>query len=338
MGLAVGVVEAPARTHGHARGAHFRAHHAGARHLHVAHVRPHAEPSKPAAKDADQHKADAARPALAEPSAQPPVPVPNKEGSASSEAQNCPGNPQALGTSRVLTIEPGQYQHIGAMQYHETLPLADKEVVLTFDDGPLPPYSNEILDILASQCVKVTYFLVGEMAKAYPSVVRRMYEGGHTLGTHSMNHPIRWRRMTIEQVQAQIDDGIAAVATALGDPEKVAPFFRIPGLIRTDDLENELAARSLVVFSSDVVADDWRHIRAAEIVRRAMSRLEARGKGILLLHDIHAATAAALPELLKALKEQGFHVVHIVPGAGGRIETAGREANSTDALVSLAPK
>ena len=85
-----------------------------------------------------------------------------------------------FGTSRVLTVSPNDFRRIGSMQYAQSLPLKDHEVVLTFDDGPIPPYSNEILDTLASQCVKATYFLVGEMARAYPSIVRRLYNAGHT--------------------------------------------------------------------------------------------------------------------------------------------------------------
>jgi hypothetical protein len=81
-------------------------------------------------------------------------------------AANCPGRPDALGTSRVLAIDPAQYPRIGCMQYRDSLSLNDKEVVLTLDDGPILPYSTQILDILASQCVKATYFLVGEMARA----------------------------------------------------------------------------------------------------------------------------------------------------------------------------
>jgi peptidoglycan-N-acetylglucosamine deacetylase len=240
-------------------------------------------------------------------------------------AQECPGNPDVLGTERVLVLEPGELTRVGVMQYPRTLPLADKEVVLTFDDGPLPRYSNQVLDILAAQCVKATYFLVGQMARTYPGVVRRIYEAGHTIGTHTEDHPSHFQKLPIEKVRQEIDDGIADVGAALGDPGALAPFFRIPGLARTDAIEDELAARSLVVFSSDTVADDWhRRIKPADIVGRAMSRLEARGKGILLLHDIHPGTVAALPELLKKLKEQGFHVVHVVPAAVNRIEIAGQ--------------
>jgi peptidoglycan/xylan/chitin deacetylase (PgdA/CDA1 family) len=239
-------------------------------------------------------------------------------GAAPARAENCPGNPNALGTSRVLVVSPSEYHQLGSMQYTQTLPLADKEVVLTFDDGPLPPWSNKVLDILNAQCVKATYFIVGGMAKYFPDVVRRELASGDTIGTHSQDHPIRFEKLTGDKLNYQIDAGIASVGVALGDPNEVAPFFRIPGLGRSPAVEDALAERSLVVFSADVVADDWfRHITPAQIVQRAMSRLEKHGGGILLLHDIHPWTAAALPELLKQLKENGFHIVQVVPAAPG---------------------
>src|SRR5512138_3588051 len=121
--------------------------------------------------------------------------------SVSASAETCPGNPDALGTSRVLTINPGEFTLLGTMQYKQTLPLKDHEVVITFDDGPLPPSTDIILDTLASQCVKATYFLVGQMAHAHPSVVRRIYNEGHTIGTHSEHHPRAFERLSMRQVQ-----------------------------------------------------------------------------------------------------------------------------------------
>ncbi|HXZ45211.1 MAG TPA: polysaccharide deacetylase family protein [Pseudolabrys sp.] len=232
-------------------------------------------------------------------------------------AEPCPGNPDALGTSRVLTIAPSEFQRIGSMQYAQTLPLADHEVVITFDDGPIPPYSSAILDILASQCVKVTYFLVGEMAQTYPSIVRRMYNAGHSIGSHSQNHPYRFQGLSPQNAEQQVDRGIASVDTALGDPKALSPFFRFPGLGRTSTIEGYLASKSLVTWSADIVADDWKHIGAKEIVKRAMRRLDERGRGILLLHDIHPATVLALPMLLKELKEHGYRIVQVV-AAGER--------------------
>jgi len=253
---------------------------------------------------------------------QPAAPQPNQENATQADG-NCPGHPGALGTSRVLALDPAQYPRVGHMQYPDTVPLNDKEVVLTFDDGPSPHYSNEILDILASQCVKATYFMVGEMARAYPAVVRRVYEEGHTIGTHSEDHPLRFGQLPVKKIRHEIDWGISDVGAALGGARFLAPFFRIPGLARSDVLESELAARGLIVFSSDTDADDWhRHIKPNQIIALAMRRLEVIGKGILLLHDIHPATAAALPGLLQQLKDNGFHIVQVVPSASYEIAMA----------------
>ena len=133
-------------------------------------------------------------------------------------AQNC--NPDALGTSRVLAIDPGEYPRVGAMDHAVALPLADKEVVLTFDDGPVPRYTNQILDILAAQCVKATFFVVGEMARAHPSTVRRIFAEGHIIGTHSEDHPQRFGKLPGELVEWEIDKGIIDVGVALGDPKQ----------------------------------------------------------------------------------------------------------------------
>jgi peptidoglycan/xylan/chitin deacetylase (PgdA/CDA1 family) len=250
------------------------------------------------------------------------APQPSQDNTAQADG-NCPGNPDALGTSRILPLDPAQYPRVGHIQYPDSLPLNDKEVVLTFDDGPIPSYSNEILDILASQCVKVTYFMVGEMARAYPAVVRRAYEEGHTIGTHSEDHPLRFGQLPVAKMRHEIDWGISDVSAALGDPKYLAPFFRIPGLARSDVLESELAARGLAVFSSDTDADDWhRHIKPNQIIALAMRRLEALGKGILLLHDIHPATVVALPGLLQQLKDNGFRIVQVVPAASYEIAMA----------------
>jgi peptidoglycan-N-acetylglucosamine deacetylase len=245
-------------------------------------------------------------------------------GAAPARAESCPGNPDALGTSRTIVVSPKDYKQLGTIQYPQSLPLADHEVVITFDDGPLPPWSYKVLDILNSQCVKATFFIIGKMAQTYPDVVRREYESGNAIGTHSQDHPLPFEKLPADKLNYEIDAGVASVSAALGDRDEVAPFFRIPGFGRSDAVEDALAKRGLVVFCADVVADDWlRHITPAEIVQRAMSRLEKRGRGILLLHDIHPWTVAALPEILKQLKQNGFHVVQMVPPPLNGPEIAG---------------
>lgn len=236
-------------------------------------------------------------------------------------AADCP-NPNALGTSRTLVVDPRQHPLIGTMQYRETLPLADHEVVLTFDDGPLPKYSNQVLAILASQCVKATFFTIGSQANANPEGVRKLIAAGHTVGTHSQHHPLTMDRMPLERARQEIDDGIASTLSALnGDRSKLAPFFRIPGLMRAEIVENYLASQGIQTWSADFPADDWRHISSQRVYELAIQRIEAKRKGILLLHDIQPRTVAALPRILATLKERGYRIVHVVPATADRPAT-----------------
>nr|WP_225706186.1 polysaccharide deacetylase family protein [Bradyrhizobium cenepequi] len=249
--------------------------------------------------------------------------------SRSAVAADCPGHPDALGTSRTLVVDPREHPRIGTMQYAETLPLNDHEVVLTFDDGPLPKYSNQVLDILASQCVKATFFIIGRQANANPQGVRKLVAAGHTVGTHSQNHPLTFNKMSIEQAKQEVDAGIASTVAALGDASELAPFFRIPGLLRAEAVENYLASQGIQSWSADFPADDWRHIPPSRVYDLAIQRLEAKGKGILLLHDIQQRTVAALPRILQELKARGYRIVHVVPA------TPDRPATPTDPVQWL---
>src|SRR5260370_34624603 len=170
-------------------------------------------------------------------------------------AAECPGHPDALGTSRTLVVDPREHPRIGTMQYPETLPLEDHEVVLTFDDGPLPRNSNQILEILAARCVKATFFTIGRMAQAYPEGVRKLRDAGHSIDTHTQNHPLSMDRMSVERARQEIDDGIASVKSALGDDAAPAPFFRIPGLSRAEGVEDYLASQGIQTWSADFLAD-----------------------------------------------------------------------------------
>jgi len=234
-------------------------------------------------------------------------------GAPAAHAADCPGHPDALGTSRTLVVDPHEHPRIGTMQYRETLPLKDHEVVLTFDDGPLPKYSNQVLQILADECIKATFFIIGGQAKANPEGVRKLVAAGHTVGTHSMTHPLTFDRMPIEKFEPEINGGIEWTSAAMIDPSKLAPFFRIPGLMRAEGVENYLISRGIQVWSADFPADDWRHVSSDRVYQLAIQRLEAKGKGILLLHDIQPRTVAALPKIIRDLKARGYRIVHVVP-------------------------
>jgi len=236
-------------------------------------------------------------------------------------AADCPGNPNALGTSRTLVVDPMEHPRIGTMQYSETLPLRDHEVVLTFDDGPLPPHSDQVLQILASECVKATFFIIGRMARQFPAGVRKVYAAGHTIGTHSENHPLHFNKMPPERIRQEIDDGIRHTEEALGNPAALAPFFRVPGLRRGAVMEDYLVSKGLQSWSADFPADDWLPISGDQVYARAIARLEAKGRGILLLHDIQGRTVNALPKILQTLKARGYRIVHVVPATPSRPKT-----------------
>ena len=228
-------------------------------------------------------------------------------------AADCPGHPDALGTSRTLVVDPREHPRIGTMQYAETLPLADREVVLTFDDGPLPKYSNRILEILASHCVKATFFLVGSQARANPEGVRKVRDAGHTVATHTQNHPTGMHHLPTERVQQEIDEGHCVGDRGAGRRHRAGPVLSRAGprTLRSD--RGTCLYHGAQVWSADFPADDWRHVSSSRVYELAMQRLEAKGKGILLLHDIQARTVAALPKILQEMKARGYRIVHVVP-------------------------
>ncbi len=158
------------------------------------------------------------------------------------------------------------------------------------------------------------FLQIGQMARTYPEGVRKLRDAGHTIGTHTQNHPLTMNHMPIERAKQEIDDGIASVKAALGEMTRHwRPFFRIPGLVRAEAVEDYLASQGIQTWSADFPADDWRHISSSRVYDLAIKRIEAKGKGILLLHDIQARTVAALPRILHELKARGYRIVHVVP-------------------------
>lgn len=231
-------------------------------------------------------------------------------------AASCPSHPHALGTSRVLTVDPAAHPRIGSIQYRETLALRDHEVVLTFDDGPASPNTPRVLDALKAECVQATFFVIGALAKRSPALMRRLHDEGHSIGTHSLNHPVNMPHIPQTAAEKEIADGIAAARAALGPGRHLAPFFRFPALNRTVALENYAAGQGLMMWSADHYADDWMKISPEEVAARPLRRLERAGRGVVLFHDIQGRTAAALPAFLRGLKERGFRIVHVVAVSG----------------------
>ena len=236
------------------------------------------------------------------------------------EAGECPGNPNALGTSRIIFIDPLEHRRVGKMEYHESLPLRDHEIVLTFDDGPLAPYTARVLDALAAECVRATFFIVGSMAKQAPDLVKRIHEEGHTIGTHTYHHS-HMTSLSREAVKKEITDGTTSAARAAGEPKAVAPFFRFPYLEDNRAVDDIALAEGLMIWSVDFAADDWTHISPERVVALSINRLERSHKGIILFHDIQQRTALAMPAFLRELKKRGYQVVQAVPADRGHPKT-----------------
>jgi peptidoglycan/xylan/chitin deacetylase (PgdA/CDA1 family) len=230
-------------------------------------------------------------------------------------APPCPGNADALGTERVLTVDAATTPRVGRKQFPVTLPLKAKEVVLTFDDGPEAGTTTRVLDALKRECVRATFFLLGRAALAHKELARRELAEGHTVAHHSFLHPLL-DRMTRAAAEAEIARGFEAVDRALygkSGPEPVTPFFRFPGFASTPALLERLERRGIVVFGADLWASDWNPMTPGQQLRLLMGRLAVAHGGIVLLHDTKRQTAAMLPDLLRALKAEGYQMVHVVP-------------------------
>lgn len=235
-------------------------------------------------------------------------------GASSLEAAECPRK-DALGTARVLSVDVKATPRVGLKSFPQTLPLADREVVLTFDDGPHPPTTSKVLAALAQECVRATFFLIGLHASEHPDMVKRIAREGHTIAHHTFSHPFM-ARIPFDKAKSEIDRGIAADEMALHGVSTTTPstpFFRFPYFESTPAQLDLLQARGIVVFGADLWASDWNEITPEQELKLVTERLAASGKGIILFHDPKARTAAIMPAFLRYLRENGYRVVHIVP-------------------------
>ena len=229
-------------------------------------------------------------------------------------AADCPRE-GTLGTSRTMSVDAVSFPRVGLKSFAQTLPLRDHEVVLTFDDGPWPPTTPKVLAALAEQCVHATFFLIGKPASEHPDLVRRIAAEGHTIGHHT------WLHRSLAQIKPsetaeEIDHGILAVEMALHEhatTDPSTPFFRFPGFESTPETLDFLQSRGIVVFGADLWASDWNPMTPKQELKLLTDRLNIARKGIILLHDPKAHTAAMLPAFLRYLRDNGYHVVHLVP-------------------------
>jgi peptidoglycan/xylan/chitin deacetylase (PgdA/CDA1 family) len=226
-----------------------------------------------------------------------------------SPKSNC-ANPDALGVSRVVVIDTTGGPAFGFQHFKQLDFLADKEVVLTFDDGPWPGNTPAVLKALDDECTKGLFFPIGKHASYHPEILRQVAAAGHTIGAHTWSHAnLNTKKMTDQIAKDEIEKGYSAVKLALGAAP--SPFFRFPELQHGPAAMAYLASRDVAVFSCDLDSFDFRSKDSSQVVNTVMTKLEKQGKGIILMHDFQKHTAEALPTLLRRLKAGGYKVVQM---------------------------
>ena len=243
-------------------------------------------------------KADATPAAAAAPAAKP-----------ASAKMPC-SNPDALGIGRVVEIDTTGGPGFGFEHFKQLDFLRDKEVVLTFDDGPWPENTPSVLKTLANECTTGIFFSIGKHATYYPEILKQVAAAGHTIGAHTWSHAtLTNKKLSEDQRKEEIEKGFSAVKWALGAPP--APFFRFPALQHPPEMVSYLGTRNIGIFSCDLDSFDFKARNPQQVIDVTMKKLDKLGKGIILMHDFHKHTAEALPDLLRRLKAGGYKVVQV---------------------------
>lgn len=189
----------------------------------------------------------------------------------------------------------------------------DKWIALTFDDGPYPPYTDRLLDVLKAKRVHATFFLVAEQAQQYPELVQRMTAEGHTVGLHAFRHR-DFLKLTEEEKRKDLEQGKNLLRDITG---KNPVYWRPPHGFRDFSVMETAAAQNLTVVNWSVIPRDWTGIDSQEIFRRVMDK--ADDGAIVLLHDgdspgykaSRQATVDAVAPLIDSLQEKGYHLVSL---------------------------
>lgn len=195
--------------------------------------------------------------------------------------------------------------------------LNDKEVILTFDDGPIGGRTNSILTTLDRFGVKATFLMVGQQAQARPEQARKVEARGHAIGSHTFGHP-NLAKMSHARAVAEIEKGERTLRKAGVNPA----FFRFPYLADTQALRRHLASKGVIVLDVDIDSKDYFKVSPDAVAQRTMRALRQKGKGIILMHDLHARTAAMLPGLLRQMEREGYKVVNLQPSRGALVASA----------------
>ncbi|MBU9714839.1 polysaccharide deacetylase family protein [Bacillus tamaricis] len=201
-------------------------------------------------------------------------------------------------------------------QYPETVVLqgatGDNRVALTFDDGPDPRFTEQVLDVLNEYDVPATFFVMGARADAYPAIVTRIQEEGHIIGNHTYWHPNLVEEGEISTLEREVTQTEDKLADIIGYRTKL---FRAPYGFLYNELVEKLAEMEYTVVGWSVDSLDWREGPPEEIAYNVLSNVQPGA--IILMHDgaewegDRTNTIESLHQIIPALQAQGIEFVTV---------------------------
>lgn len=204
----------------------------------------------------------------------------------------------ALGVSRTLLLTPDSPPPLDQ--------LAPGEVILSFDDGPDLFRTPGVLKALGAECTRATFFLLGREAEARPGLAKDILAAGHSVGSHSLDHA-NLAELSVEDALANAAAGREAVEAAIG---QATPLFRYPFVATTPELSAAMTDAGLIDVTVTADGADWTRNAPEDSVAMILAKLEQTDRrGIILLHDPFAKSAARTRLLLQSLKDEGYQIV-----------------------------
>ncbi len=186
-----------------------------------------------------------------------------------------------------------------------------KVIALTFDDGPHPKYTSEILDILNEYDAKATFFVLGKFAEAYPDIIKRQWEEGHEIGNHTYSH-INTKKVSKDKIQEEYIKTQEVISSITNNNPKLfrPPYGSLDEKV-IDVVENNNSV--IVLWSYNQDSKDWSNPEVNKIVNTTLSNIE--NGDIILFHDYvyydESHTVEALKKIIPELKNRGYEFVTI---------------------------
>jgi peptidoglycan/xylan/chitin deacetylase (PgdA/CDA1 family) len=181
-----------------------------------------------------------------------------------------------------------------------------KLVALTFDDGPSPQNTPKVIEILKKAGVKATFFMIGEMVEKSPQTAKMVADAGFEIGDHSVSHA-NLIRLSPDRVWQEIDGALQTIQGATG---RTARLLRPPYGNINKNVIASAKKDQLVMCLWSIDTNDWKPGATPAKILEAVKK-QTTGGDIILMHDIHAKTLAALPEIIQFLKDGGYKMVTV---------------------------